>query len=425
MEWIMKHLLLLALFALGMALPDAAQAIPAWGRKYDMDCAMCHVGGFKLTPAGREFLRNGHQFLEKKDGEATKEKDANLSDYASLAMKFRGYVKRVTKSVPNSAKDAGYNKDSSSFEQHNFTIYTGGPLDNGFSYFAEMYFSENSGKLAGTSDFDDYGRSKLAECFLQYTLGNDNVNTNVRAGQLVSSLLHLNGVGARLPQDRAAVLQMTVGANPYTPFTRQFGVAVAQKVYGLTAEVGLVNGTGSKTYNRIDNDNNKDYWYTLDWTYDGEKVNVQLGGYGYNGSYPMVLDSGAYSGDENFAQWAALGQVTHEDLGHFMGSVFVGDSHALNMSTASANNVRSLGAYAELAGYLMDAKLVPYARFNFTDTDQNKELNEAIGYQIGVMMLPYQHGQVTLHAGQTEKPAKLQSNYQIDSNVTTEFVFIF
>lgn len=422
----MKHLFLLALYALGMALPATVKAIPAWSRKYDMECSMCHVGGFKLTSAGREFLRNGHQFLEKKDGDGAKEKEPNLSDYASYAMKFRAYVKRVGKSVPNSTSDAGYNKDSSSFEQHNFTVYTGGPLDNGFSYFAEMYFSENAGKTSGSSDFDDYGRSKLAEAFLQYTYGNDDVNLNLRGGQLVSSLLHVNGVGARLPQDRAAVLQMKVGANPYTPFTRQFGVAAAQKFHSVTAEVGLVNGTGSSTYNRVDNDNNKDLWYTLDWAYDGEKVSALVGGYGYMGSYPVAVDAPtAYSGDENFSQWAGLGQITHEDWGHLLGSVFVGDSHALNRSSASANNVRSLGAYAELAAYFMDAKLVPYARFNFTDTNQNAELNEQIGYQVGIMAHPYEHGQVTVHAGQTEKPAKLQSNYQIDTNVTTEFVFIF
>ena len=33
---------------------------------------------------------------------------------------------------------------------------------SGFSYFAEMYFHENSGKNAGTSDFNDFARSKLA-----------------------------------------------------------------------------------------------------------------------------------------------------------------------------------------------------------------------------------------------------------------------
>jgi len=423
----MKHLILLALFALMAVLPESAQAIPAWGRKYDMECSMCHMGGFKLTSAGREFLRNGHQFLEKKGDEATKEKEANLSDYASLAMKFRGYVKRVTKSTPNvPGKDAGYDKDSSSFEQHNFTIYTGGPLDNGFSYFAEMYFSENSGKLSIPSDFDDYGRSKLAETYLQYTFGNDDVNVNVRGGQILSSLLHLNGVGARLTQDRAAVLGMKVGANPYTPFTRQFGVAVAQKFHSLTAEVGLVNGTGSATFNRIDNDNNKDAWGTLDWAFDGEKVSSLIGVYGYMGSYPVASESAVYVGDENFGQWAVLGQITHEDLGHFLGSVFTGDSQALRASPfIEARNVHSFGAYAELAGYLVDGDVVPYARYNFVDTDQNVAYNEKQGYQVGVMLHPYKHGQVTVHGGQTESNSATQTGFQIDSNLTTEMVFIF
>lgn len=419
-----------ALAAMAVALafilaPIPGGAIPAWGRKYDMECSMCHMGGFKLTPSGREFLRNGHQFLEKKDA-SKKDKDPNLSDYASLAMKFRGYVKRTTHSVTNSATDAGYNKDSSSFEQHNLSLYAGGPLDHGFSFFAEMYLSENSGKTSGTSDFDDYGRSKLAETVLQYTYGTSDINLNIRGGQLISSLLHLNGVGARLTQDRPAVLGMKIGSNPYSPFTRQFGLAVAQKVYGATAEVGLVNGTGSSTYNRIDNDNNKDAWATLDYAIDGEKFSTLVGVYGYKGTYPVGVDNPAvYAGDDDFGQVAGMASFTIEDVGHFTGSVYRGENYAKLAGTKSADVVSSLGGYGELAAYFMDGKLIPYVRYDFVDTNQNVELNEQQGYQVGLQLIPYDHGHVTVHAGQTEKPAKLQSSYSIDSNLTTEFVFIF
>ena len=63
---------------------------------------------------------------------ANEEAGKNLSDYASFTGKVRF-----------NAED----KKISSFEQHAFSLYTGGALGSGFSYFAEMYFHENSGKI--------------------------------------------------------------------------------------------------------------------------------------------------------------------------------------------------------------------------------------------------------------------------------------
>lgn len=106
--------------------PPSAEAIPAWARRYDVDCSSCHVGGgWKLNRMGQDFLRYGHRF----EGDSTK--DTGFGDYNSFGYKFRFN---------------GGNKKIESFEQHAFSIYTGGPLGGGFSYFAELYLHENSGK---------------------------------------------------------------------------------------------------------------------------------------------------------------------------------------------------------------------------------------------------------------------------------------
>ena len=132
-------------------------AVTAWARKYGFDCTVCHWSVNKLNKTGQDFLRQGHMnFKEDASGKS-------LSDYLSLTAKIRFNT---------------FKQDT--FEQHAFSVYTGGPLDKGFSYFAEMYLHENSGNTSGTSDFSDFGRSKLAEAFLQYTYGDEKDFTKAR-----------------------------------------------------------------------------------------------------------------------------------------------------------------------------------------------------------------------------------------------------
>src|SRR3970282_695052 len=94
-----------------------------------------------------------------------------------------------------------------SFEQHALSLYMGGPLQKDFSYFAELYWHENSGKTSGTGDLDDYARSKPADAYLQYlNRQSEESYTSIRFGQFSPYLLHLHGVGARLSQDRPFVI---------------------------------------------------------------------------------------------------------------------------------------------------------------------------------------------------------------------------
>lgn len=149
-------------FVFGL-MPKDSFAIAAWARKYGADCTMCHWNVNKLNKTGQDFLRRGHQMANEEVGKFS------LSDYVSFTAKVRF-----------NAQDSKI----TTFEEHAFSMYTGGALDKGFSYFAEMYFHENSGNNTGTSDFSDYARSKLAEAFIQYTYGDENYFT-VRFGQIL------------------------------------------------------------------------------------------------------------------------------------------------------------------------------------------------------------------------------------------------
>lgn len=52
----------LAILGLALAVPSAADAIPAFARKYETSCLTCHTVYPKLTPFGEAFRRNGYRF---------------------------------------------------------------------------------------------------------------------------------------------------------------------------------------------------------------------------------------------------------------------------------------------------------------------------------------------------------------------------
>ncbi|HEX9398966.1 MAG TPA: hypothetical protein VF912_02555, partial [Anaeromyxobacter sp.] len=52
----------LAILGLALAAPSAADAIPAFARKYETSCLTCHTVYPKLNPFGEAFRRNGYRF---------------------------------------------------------------------------------------------------------------------------------------------------------------------------------------------------------------------------------------------------------------------------------------------------------------------------------------------------------------------------
>lgn len=57
---------------------EESYSIPAFSRKYNTSCATCHVAFPKLTAFGEAFRRNGYQFPDGGDAQATKEEPVSL-----------------------------------------------------------------------------------------------------------------------------------------------------------------------------------------------------------------------------------------------------------------------------------------------------------------------------------------------------------
>lgn len=370
-----------------------ASAIPAWGRRYGVDCSSCHVAGFKLTRMGQDFLRSGHQTAGWED---KKDIDGNIS----IAQKIRYNWGQTD--VDGNIKPGS---KTNSFEQHALSIYVGGPLQKDWSYFAELYWHENSGNTGGASDLNDFGRSKLADAYLQYLYRtNDEVYTSVRFGQFSPYLLHLHGSGARLSQDRPFVINSgSVGDNPYRPFARQYGLEVSQYYKGFNVAAAVLNGTGGRLFNRVDNDLTKDAYGTIDYCFDDQ--GSMLGVYGYLGHYPLRVDNAVkFSGYDDFNQIGVLGNYSRKE-GAVLGAFFSGNNKftLTNEVAAPADTAdttvepKSMGFYAELQVYALHPRLQPFLRYDFWDPDTDVEGNEVSGPLVGISWRALDAGRLSAH----------------------------
>lgn len=375
---------------------NQAFAIAAWARRYKQDCTSCHAQVNKFNKAGKQFLMLGHRLYgdswEQKaaGGEAAEfgvkeEPEAlSLSDYFSITQKTRA-IGRITEFEDEKIKS----EKESTFDVEAFPIYTGGPLGKHFSYFTEIYIHESaSGKVFASDlagDFRDYGRTKLADSFIQFNAGNEKIYTAIRAGQLQSWFIQFHGAGARLPISRPYVIEASqVGQNPYRPRQRNYGVEVNQYVKGLIGSLGIVNGTGHVPFNVRDNNNFKDLYgtavYMLDKSdskFDGSDVGV----YGYLGRYPVTEKKEGKINqlyDDDFYRVGAGGSLVYSGL-EVSGVVLTGK----NTVSAKEDKQTNLGFFVE-ADYVLNKWLAPFMRYDYFDPNTNKELDEVKGVVFGI-----------------------------------------
>src|SRR3989338_4591506 len=318
-------------FALALVLAwiTDAEAITAWSRKYGADCSMCHWKQNKMKARGKEFLKRGHRMA----GESGKAKEGgvwnNISDYVSLTEKIR------VQSEQGSSRPGFYVEA--------LALYSGGPIDDKFSYFFEQYLHENNKSGAD--------REKLAEAYLEYTSSDDADFWIARIGQISPNLMHIYGTGGRLSISRPYVLESASFAsnNPYAPRGRQYGVEVGANVWDTFGVLGVVNGTGHKIINPPGDTNAaKDFYATVEKVFDANGSSV--GFYGYKGTWQLTptvaTDTGISTtylstAETNFYQLGLLGNYTLDRVS-VLGGVLAG----VNTPTGGTET-NNLGYYVQ------------------------------------------------------------------------------
>lgn len=287
--------------------PKPADAVPAYTRKYGMDCTVCHFSGTnRLTKIGKEFLWRGQRF---KDAAGIGDDKVNIGDYMSFASKVRFEYD----------KDA---KPKSKFDVEALSIYSGGPLYDNFSYFFEIYLHERGkeAKSDGSGTTDTAVREKLAEAYLFYNSNpGEDAYSFLRAGQYTPRIIHQASTGGRVTLSRPLILNDADGSgNLFTPRDRFYGITGGSvSKDGLRFEVGVTNGGGgNKMPNQPENNDMKDWFGSIEK--DLDEFGSYLGFFGYSGAYPV-----SSTFEDKFQRYGFMGAFERENFevsgGYFMG----------------------------------------------------------------------------------------------------------
>ncbi|HAZ14765.1 MAG: hypothetical protein A2X86_10540 [Bdellovibrionales bacterium GWA2_49_15] len=369
--------LCLSILCLAVFIAPQAHAVPAFGRTIGGNCTACHATPtWQLNEMGLEFLKNGHR----SEALAFKADEIKWDNYLSFVWKGRAYYTENA-------------KPRSQFEQHSFSIYSGGALSERFSYFTEMYLSENTGVTNRTTVAGyggDAARKKLAEAFLQYNqpLGGKNF-VAVRAGEILPEMIHTFGAGARSIEDRAQIFNVaTNSANPYKPFTRSQGLDVKLNAEVLEATVGVVDGAATGT-NAIDTNNHKDLYAGLQGNLDQHGSAVGL--FAYSGlftTYATAEDpSSAPVFDNEFSKMLVLARFV-QDKFRIVGAYMTGKEEE-NISSAKTET-KNKGYFALVDYNFMDS-LGVFARYDMLDPNKDNSYSETKLLTVGLNGLLYMH----------------------------------
>lgn len=356
--------------ALAFLAPAQLLAVPAWSRSEATACSSCHATPtWQLTNVGLDFLRNGHRNEPLKYNS----KAHTLENYVSLVWKGRFFSDQLDDARTGNANTQ---KPKSNFEQHSFSLYTGGALSERFSYFTELYLSENTGATSGPNVVQgDASRKKLAEAFIQYNhpiAGGQFIA--VRAGEILPEILHVFGVGARSIEQRAVVLNEALAgnSNTYRPFSRQQGVDVKYNSEHLELTAGLVNGSDTSTTNSIDADSHKD-WYAAG-LYMFDEQQSALGVFHYDGQFANYTTKQDFSTPllyrNDFYRTGLLGRFIRDNW-RVVGTYFFGEE----TTNAARTKAKNRGYYA-LLDYNFNDTLGTFVRYDYLDSNKDLSRNE-------------------------------------------------
>ena len=163
------------LAAIGLAsliTPDQAEAIPAFARKYNVNCNACHTAPPILNQFGQRFLENGYQLPGTEDGGIIGKKklgDVTLDDVTNyVGFRLVGNVVRnwSFKQQNPAGLDAGVVERKTEFTfPENFVLFAGGTVAKNVGFMVELGHDVEGGGAAverGFVTFNNIGYHNLA-----------------------------------------------------------------------------------------------------------------------------------------------------------------------------------------------------------------------------------------------------------------------
>ena len=381
----------LVLLSFGVVWPYETQAVPAFARKYNVTCHVCHTRPPRLNPYGERFLENGYQLPGTEDGGIIGKKrlgDLTLDDVNNfLAFRLRGNVLRsfeFAKHSPGPGVDGRPEDKTELAFPEIFSIYATGTLTTNVGFFVELESNleeEETGVERGFLSFNNLYLHDLA---------------HIRIGKFDPSAFssyptlrqHLQFVGAdtasssafAMPVINRIALMPAAFASKFSGIFTRDGTAILStdpSLYHAVAEtgidihgrpfgdwflyqVGILNGANEPFG---DSNKPKDWYVMLRMDHaEDDLFSASVSGFAYFGSNNAKVASGA---DVNWNRYGVAATVRYR-MFDLYGAYVVDRLMNLPGSLASSFDTTATG-FTVQADALVTDRLLASIRFDHLD----------------------------------------------------------
>ncbi len=344
----MKNLITISAVLIIVAfLASEASAIPAFARKYNMSCNVCHTVFPKLKPYGEEFAANGFQIPDKEPPRFFKKTGDDLLSLMRelpLALRFELYGTYENNSPANTDFKTPYF----------LKLMSGGNIYKDISYYLYFYLAEK-GEIAGIED-----------AFVMFNdVVSKNIDLDLYVGQFqVSDPLFKREL--RLEQEDYKIYTSTPGKSLVNlKYDRglMFTYGAPTKT-DITVEV--LNGSGIHTTDVFDVDKYKNVLVRA-----SQEVLpfLRIGGFGYYGKEQPIADSSA---NEMYMLGADL-SAGNEYVELNAQYVYRSDINPSRLAVKPSERVKTQGGFAELliSPKGADSRLTGHLLYNYVDSDES------------------------------------------------------
>ncbi len=213
-------LALASVFMVGLVLTTIrdSEAIPAWARKYGVDCSMCHYAAVpRLNSFGQKFRWAGYRMPD----EFGKEQDVTrVGDFFATRVRARFEYENPEEKI-----------ERTEFTLHDATIFYAGPFTKNFSGFVEAEFEPED----GSTEISLIGQ-------LQGVFGTADRFFSIRMGQMhVLQRVGVGGLDRPTGISTTPVHSATLTVNSLDPLGDTAGLKISEDQKGL--ELAYVHGS--------------------------------------------------------------------------------------------------------------------------------------------------------------------------------------
>lgn len=364
---IVMALVLVIVAGVLLATVRESKAIPAWARKYNADCTMCHYPVVpRLNSFGQQFRRAGYRTPDEfnKDQDVTK-----VGDFFSTRLRGRfGYQN----------KEGGIER--SEFTLNDATFFYAGALTKNFSAFVES-------EIESTGDIELVGQ-------FQGVFGSSDRYVSIRAGQMhplqrvgLGGFDRPTGIGTNPLHSTTLTRAGTISGANFALNKDQKGIEVAyvQGRARLLAQVlNGMNESGSGTANKGDRDPQKDYLVAYEHILDDIASGFTV--FYYKGTYHQTATSSAISQRFDYSRFGVnANKVFPVPFGFFeLQGGFVRSYD--NVPSSVGTDVEGNAFYIESQQVLKDTWLTFFERYALIEQDAARKNTRRQDYTLGAVM---------------------------------------